>query len=92
LKVAITIAVPCPQTDLSSLMPSTVFTTSSIGCAMSDSTSSGAAPEDQHERNCGQVNGRKTIDAKPEETSRAHHDQRQHDHRRENRTANTDFG
>src|SRR6185503_16954656 len=31
-------------TDLSSLMPSTVFTTSSIGCAMSDSTSSGAAP------------------------------------------------
>src|SRR5689334_4816719 len=44
LKVAITIAVPCPQTDLSSLMPSTVFTTSSIGCAMSDSTSSGAAP------------------------------------------------
>src|SRR6185295_10238671 len=44
LKVAITIAVPCPQTDLSSLMPSTVLTTSSIGCAMSDSTSSGAAP------------------------------------------------
>src|SRR6185369_3595693 len=44
LNVAITIAVPCPQTDLSSLMPSTVLTTSSIGCATSDSTSSGAAP------------------------------------------------
>src|SRR6185369_12258979 len=36
--------VPCPQTDLSSLIPSTVLTTSSIGCAISDSTSSGAAP------------------------------------------------
>src|ERR1041385_7724493 len=44
LKVAITIAVPCPETERSSLMPSTVLTTSSIGCAMSDSTSSGAAP------------------------------------------------
>src|ERR1043165_5719219 len=44
LKVAITIAVPCPQTDLNSLIPSTVLTTSSFGCAMSDSTSSGAAP------------------------------------------------
>src|ERR1051326_1024392 len=44
LNVAITIAVPCPETERSSLMPSTVFTTSSIGCATSDSTSSGAAP------------------------------------------------
>src|SRR6185503_15965053 len=44
LKVAITIAVPWPETDLSSLMPSTVLTTSSICCVTSDSTSSGAAP------------------------------------------------
>src|ERR1051325_2997514 len=44
LNVAITIAVPCPDTERSSLMPSTVFTISSIGCATSESTSSGAAP------------------------------------------------
>src|SRR6185369_10105179 len=44
LNVAITIAVPCPETERNSLMPSTVLTTSSIGCATSDSTSSGAAP------------------------------------------------
>jgi len=42
-------------------------------------------------RNCRQVNGRKTIDAKLEETSRTHHYQRQNDHRRENRSADTDF-
>src|ERR1041385_4690688 len=44
LKVAMMMAVPWPDTDRNSLMPSTVLTTSSIGWAMSDSTSSGDAP------------------------------------------------
>src|SRR5215211_4107072 len=39
-----TIAVPCPETERNSLIPSTVLTTSSSGCVTSDSTSSGAAP------------------------------------------------
>src|SRR5215217_9284618 len=39
-----TIAIPCPETERNSLIPSTVLTTSSSGCVTSDSTSSGAAP------------------------------------------------
>ena len=35
---------PCPEIERSSVMPSTVFTTSSIGCATSDSISAGDAP------------------------------------------------
>ncbi len=44
LKVAITSDVPCPETERNSLMPSTVFTTSSTCCVTNDSVSSGAAP------------------------------------------------
>src|SRR6185295_10072092 len=44
LKVAITNEVPCPETDRSWSIPSTVLTTSSMRCETSASTSSGAAP------------------------------------------------
>ncbi len=44
LKVAMTSDVPGPETERSSSMPSTVLTTSSMGCEMSVSTSSADAP------------------------------------------------
>ncbi len=44
LKVAMTSDVPGPETERSSSMPSTVLTTSSMGCEMSVSTSSAEAP------------------------------------------------
>ena len=44
LNVAMTAEVPCPEIERSSSMPSTVLTTSSIGCETTVSTSSGDAP------------------------------------------------
>ena len=44
LKVAMTNETPEPDTERSSLIPSTVFTTSSIRCESTVSTSSGDAP------------------------------------------------
>ena len=41
--------------------------------------------------NGGQIDGRKAIDAQLEIAGRADHDQRQNDHRGEDRPANTDF-
>ena len=35
---------PTPEMERNSVMPSTVFTCSSMGCEMSDSTSVGEAP------------------------------------------------
>ncbi len=44
-KVAITTELPLPETERSSVIPSTVLTTSSMGCEMTVSISSGEAPE-----------------------------------------------
>jgi hypothetical protein len=44
LNVATTKLTPLDEIERSSLMPSTLFTTSSISSEISDSTSSGAAP------------------------------------------------
>jgi hypothetical protein len=73
-------------------MPSTVLITSSTCCVTSDSTSSGDAPgSPTRTETVGKSNRRKAIDAQLEITRRAHHDQRQNDHRRKDRTADTYF-
>ena len=73
-------------------MPSIVLTASSIGCTIEVSTSSGEAPGSCSAHcNRRQFNLGMLIESELKVACSADDDDRQHDHRSENRTADTEF-
>ena len=79
--------------ERSSWMPSIVLTTSSIGWETWDSISAGEAPGRRVlTRTVGRSTDGKRSTSRFRVARRPDHHQRQHDHRREDRPADADFG